>query len=210
MTLLKKPLRLSNAHILWLKITIHVLCLGFVAEMLYLTITDSVSGDPVDALLHFTGMGSLKILLITLAISPAARLLKAVALIRTRRLLGLYAFFYAVLHLITFVLFELQLEWGLIVEEIIKRPFITVGFVAWLILLALTVTSTKGSQRRLGRKWQKLHNLVYLAAPLVVIHFYWSVKSEIVEPIIYAVILIILLSQRKQLTNIIRKPPKSR
>ena len=195
--LFNKPLRLTNRHIYAVKTVIHLLCLGWVAETLYLTISDKISGDPVDALLHFTGMGSLNILLITLAVSPLARRLRAPALVRLRRLLGLYAFFYALLHLLTFVIFELQLEWQLIAEEIIKRPFITLGFLAWVILLALTLTSTKGFQKRLGRRWQKLHNLIYLAAPLVVVHFYWSVKSEIIEPAIYALILITLLLQRK-------------
>lgn len=166
--------------------------------MLYLTITDNVSGDPVDALLHFSGIGSLNLLLLSLAITPAAMKLKASALIRLRRLLGLYAFFYAFLHLLTFILFELQLEWSLILTEIVKRPFITVGFSAWLILLLLTITSTKKLQQKMGKHWQSLHGWIYVAAPLVVIHFYWSVKSEIVEPILYALTLLILLWSRKE------------
>ena len=166
--------------------------------MLYLTITDTIAGDPVDALLHFSGIGSLHFLMLSLLVSPLAMFLKAAALIRIRRLLGLYGFFYACLHLLTFAFFELQLEWRLIATEIIERPFITVGFVAFVVLLLLTVTSTKNIQKRMGAKWQSLHNWIYLAVPLVVIHFYWSVKSDIYEPILYAIALIYLLWFRKE------------
>lgn len=192
-----KPLRLSNLHIVLLKTAIHLLAIGFVVNMLYLTITDTIAGDPVDALLHFSGIGGLNLLLLSLLITPVAKLAKASALLRVRRLLGLYAFFYAALHLSTFILFELQLEWRLILTEIINRPFITVGFFAWSVLLLLTLTSTKTIQRKMGRRWQSLHNMVYLAAPLVVIHFYWSVKSEVIEPIIYALVLSTVLWLRR-------------
>lgn len=165
--------------------------------MLYLTITDKISGDPVDALLHFSGLGSLNLLLITLAVTPLAMMLKASGLIKVRRLLGLYSFFYAVLHLLTFIVFELQLEWKLIITEIIERPFITVGFLAWLILLILTFTSTKAIQRKMGKRWQSTHNWIYVASPLIVIHFYWSVKSEIIEPILYGFLLAALFWLRK-------------
>lgn len=188
---------------------IHLLALGFVANILYLTITDKILGDPVDALLHFSGMGALNLLLLSLTVTPTAMLLKASALVRIRRLLGLYAFFYAVLHLLTFILFELQLEWALILTEIVERPFITVGFAAWIILLLLTLTSTKAIQHKMGKHWQSLHNWVYLAAPLIVIHFYWSVKSEVVEPLVYLLALLILLWLRKdKLKNRLTRPTK--
>lgn len=193
----RKPLRFTDLQIVAIKVFIHVLAIGFVGNMLYLTITDKIAGDPVDALLHFSGIGSLHFLLLCLLVSPTAKFFKAAGLIRIRRLLGLYAFFYACLHLLSFVFFELQLEWGLILTEIVDRPFITVGFVAWLLLLSLTLTSTKGIQRRMGRRWQSLHNWIYMIAPLIVIHFYWSVKSNIFEPILYAVALTLLLWLRK-------------
>lgn len=170
---------------------------GFIVNMLYLTITDKISGDPVDALLHFSGMGSLNLLILSLVITPLAKTLRASALIKVRRLLGLYAFFYAALHLLTFILFELQLELQLVLTEIVERPFITVGFLAWIILLLLALTSTTAIQRRMGKRWQTLHSWIYIAAPLVVIHFYWSVKSDIIEPLLYAVVLLTLLWLRK-------------
>lgn len=195
--LVRKPFRISARGITALKALIHFISAGWVAYMLYLTISDAIPGDPVDALLHFTGMGSVNLLLLCLAVTPLAMLLKAGSLINIRRLLGIYAFVYASLHLSTFVLFELQLEWSLIGAEIIKRPFITVGFIAFIILLLLTATSTTALKRRMGKRWQRLHNWIYVAAPLVVIHFYWSVKSAIYEPIIYMVILALLLWLRK-------------
>ncbi|WP_100641131.1 protein-methionine-sulfoxide reductase heme-binding subunit MsrQ [Alteromonas facilis] len=197
------PIKISPKAILLIKVVIHTLCIGLLSNILYLAITDQISGDPVDALLHFTGISAVNTLLLCLTLSPMARRLKMAALIQFRRLLGLYAFFFASLHLMSFAFFELQFEWRLIGEEIIKRPFITVGMAAWIILLALAVTSFKRSQRALKKRWQLIHNCIYVAAPLVIIHFYWSVKSDIYEPLLYAAVLVVLLWLRRvQLKNI--------
>ena len=192
-----KPVRFSPNFIRVTKLLIHTICFGWVAWVTYLSITDDIVGDPVDALLHFTGMGSLNLLLIGLLITPIAMRFKIGQLIQYRRLIGLYAFFYAVLHLTTFAVFELQLEWALILDEIVERPFITVGFSAFVLLTALATTSFNALKRKMGPTWQRLHNSVYFAAVLVVIHFYWSVKSDIYEPILYALALAILLLFRK-------------
>ena len=124
-------------------------------------------------------------------------MLKQGLLINVRRLLGLCSFTYALAHIASYVLFDLQLDWPLLLSEIVKRPYITVGFVGWLILLALALTSTKQAQRRLGKRWQSLHSSVYLAAILVSIHFLWSVKSAILEPTIYIVMTALLLAYRR-------------
>ena len=117
-------------------------------------------------------------------------------LLRFRRLLGLYAFAYATLHFSAYLVLDLRGYWTQIFEEIAKRPYITVGFAAWLLLVPLAITSTKGWIRRLGRNWARLHKLVYAAGVLAVLHFWWLVKSDIREPALYAAILVVLLGWR--------------
>lgn len=189
--------RLSTTHIILLKTFIHLAALLPLVYTFYLATIDQLGGDPVEALLHFTGISAFNLLLLSLLVSPLAKRLKQGLLLRVRRLLGLYAFTYALAHLLTYILFELQLNWGLLLSEIIKRPYITVGFSAFLILTALTLTSTQGAQRKLRGKWQQLHNWVYVALLLVALHFIWSVKSDITEPLIYWAMALILLSLRK-------------
>lgn len=189
--------RPSPLTIVLLKTVIHCLALGWAGYYYFLAITDQLGSDPVKAIIHFTGISALNIVLVTLTISPLAKSLKMPWLLRFRRLLGLYAFFFACLHLANFILFELQLDVALFVSEVIERPYITLGMAAYLVLLALALTSFKKLQRKMGAKWQRLHNMVYLAAIFIVIHFYWSVKSDIVEPAIYILLLAILLIQRR-------------
>jgi sulfoxide reductase heme-binding subunit YedZ len=141
-------------------------------------------------------MGGLNLLLISLLVSPLAKWSKQAQLMKLRRPIGLYAFVYALVHLVSYILFELQLDWSLLISEVIKRPYITVGFAAFIILTLLAMTSTRKAQRKLGKKWQTLHNWVYMAAPLVALHFIWSVKSLLLEPIIYWLMLIFLLAIR--------------
>ena len=152
--------------------------------------------DPVAAITHTTGDWALRLLLATLAMTPLRRLLGAPWPIRFRRLLGLYAFFYACLHFATYLVLDLGGYWAQIFADIAKRPYITVGFTAWLLLLPLAITSTKGWIRRLGRRWGQLHRLVYVAAVLGVLHFVWLVKSDLREPLIYAAVLALLLGMR--------------
>lgn len=164
--------------------------------------TDQLGADPVEALLHFTGISAFNLLLLSLCISPLAKSLKQGLLLNVRRLLGVYAFIYALAHVSSYILFELQLDWGLLVSEVIKRPYITVGFGAFVILFSLTMTSTKSAQRKLRSNWQKLHNWVYLAALLIALHYIWSVKSAIGQPLVYwAFVLILLYFRRQKLTR---------
>jgi sulfoxide reductase heme-binding subunit YedZ len=155
-----------------------------------------LGADPVAEVLHTLGKTGLNLLLITLAVTPIRLLTGYNVVARFRRLLGLFAFFYICLHLVAFAWLDLQFMWGTIFTEIVLRPYITIGMIAILMLIPLAVTSTRGWQRRLGRKWSKLHRLVYPIAILGVWHFWWQVKADIREPLIYAAILAVLLGYR--------------
>ncbi|NMP17290.1 protein-methionine-sulfoxide reductase heme-binding subunit MsrQ [Thalassotalea sp. Y01] len=184
---------------IWLlKALIHIAALPVAVYYYYLAISDQFGADPVEAIIHFTGIGALNLLLITLAVSPVARYFIQPWLLNVRRLLGLYAAFYALLHVANFFLFELQLDFGLFIGEVIERPYITVGMVAFVLIAALAITSWSRIRRKMGRSWQKLHNYNYLLTALVTIHFYWSVKSELIEPSIYILVLLVLLSFRQR------------
>ena len=158
--------------------------------------SDALGADPVAEIEHRTGLWALRFLLITLAITPLRQLTGQPDLIRFRRMLGLYAFFYACLHLAAYLGLDLRGYWTQIFADIVKRPYITVGFSAWLLLVPLAITSTKGWIRRLGRNWGRLHKLVYAVGVLAVLHFWWLVKSDIREPLLYASILAALLGWR--------------
>ena len=157
---------------------------------------DALGADPVAEIEHRLGLWALRLLMATLAITPLRQLTGQPVLVRFRRMLGLYAFFYACLHFSAYLVLDLRGYWTLIFEEIAKRPYITVGFSAWLLLLPLAVTSTKGWIKRLGRNWARLHKLVYAAGVRAVLHFWWLVKSDIREPALYAGILALLLGWR--------------
>ncbi|GAB2675926.1 protein-methionine-sulfoxide reductase heme-binding subunit MsrQ [Aliiglaciecola aliphaticivorans] len=203
-------LRLTNKHIFGLKVFIHLTALLPLIWVFYQGAIDQLGGDPVKEILHFTGISAFNLLLISLLVAPLAKRFKIAPLMRVRRLLGLYAFVYAMAHFLSYIFFELQLAWQLIISEIIKRPYITVGFSAFVILMILALTSTSWAQRKLGRTWQSLHNLVYLAAILVALHYIWSVKSDVLQPLIYWAILLILLSFRRQkIQQLIKKRKKT-
>lgn len=158
--------------------------------------SDALGADPVAEIEHRTGLWALRLLLITLAITPLRQLTGQAVLIRFRRMLGLYAFFYASVHLTAYLWLDLRGFWTQIFEEIVKRPYITVGFTAWLLLVPLAITSTQGWMRRLKRNWGRLHMLIYPIGLLAVLHFSWLVKSDIREPALYAGILALLLGWR--------------
>ncbi|MFO7285796.1 MAG: protein-methionine-sulfoxide reductase heme-binding subunit MsrQ [Gammaproteobacteria bacterium] len=151
---------------------------------------------PVQEVLHSMGKTGLNLLLITLAITPLRKITKQNWLIRLRRLLGLFAFFYVVLHLLAYAALDLRFDFATLGTDIAERPYITIGTLAILLLIPLAVTSTRGWQRRLGRNWTRLHKLVYVSAVLGVIHFWWQVKADIREPLLYALILGALLGFR--------------
>lgn len=152
--------------------------------------------DPVEFLQDQFGIWALRFLLLTLAMTPLSWALHQAWPIQFRRMLGLFAFTYAGLHFLNYLVLDQGFAWGEIIEDIVKRPFITVGFIALVLLIPLAVTSTAGWRRRLGRRWQTLHRLVYLCAILACWHFWWQVKKDITEPAIYAAILAALLAIR--------------
>ena len=170
--------------------------LGWRMGEVWRTGSDALGADPVAAVEHETGLWALRLLLLTLAISPLRRLSGQPVLLQFRRMLGLYAFFYACLHLGAYLVLDLGGYWAQLFEDIAKRPYITVGFLAWLLLVPLAVTSTRGWMRRLGRRWGQLHRAIYAIGVLAVLHFWWLVKSDIREPALYAGILAVLLGWR--------------
>lgn len=179
-----------------LKTGAHLLALLPLWLMVRATLADALGADPVAELTHRTGDWALRFLLLSLAMTPLRRVLDQAWPIRFRRLLGLYAFFYACLHLTIYVVLDLNGYWAQILEDIVKRPFITVGFLAWLLLTPLAITSTRGWIKRLGRRWGQLHRAVYAVGILAVLHFFWLVKADLREPLIYAAILALLLGLR--------------
>ena len=155
-----------------------------------------LGADPVKELEHEAGKTALNLLLLTLAVTPVRELTSQPQLLRLRRMLGLFAFFYVVLHFTIYLVLDLELNFATLGADIAKRPYITIGFIALLLLIPLAATSTNGMMRRLGRRWQTLHRLVYLIAVLGVWHFYWQVKRDVREPLLYAGMLAILLGYR--------------
>lgn len=159
--------------------------------------TESLGANPIEEISHITGDWSLRFLLITLSVSPLAILFHAKWLNRFRRMLGLYCFFYVCLHLANYVVLDQYFEWAEIYKDIIKRPYITVGFTAFVLLIPLAITSVNKLVDWMGKpRWLKLHQLVYICAVLGVLHFLWLVKADILEPAIYAAILVVLLGFR--------------
>jgi sulfoxide reductase heme-binding subunit YedZ len=191
-----KQFRLAARSLFWLKGLMHCIGLLPIIYLVLLVLNDKAGGDPVQYIIHYTGVGALNALIATLLISPIAKKFKQGMLLQTRRLVGLYVFAYASLHILAFFSLDLLFAWGLFFEEVLKRPYILVGAAAYLLLTALAFTSFKTVMRKMGRRWQKLHNAIYLIALLIPIHFYWSVKSEIIEPILYFIIMGLLLGIR--------------
>lgn len=178
-------LSISKNRIPFFKAILHVVFLYPLVSLYVDAFFDRLGADPVEQVIHFTGMGALNCLLISLLVSPLTKLFKLSSLIHFRRMIGLYAFVYALCHVLNFLFFEVQFDLILFVEEIFKRPYITVGMTAFSILTALAFTSTAKMRRKMKKNWQKLHNFTYFIALLTVIHFYWSVKADITEPLIY-------------------------
>jgi methionine sulfoxide reductase heme-binding subunit len=181
----------------WTKVPVFLLCLVPLGILIWRALTANLGANPVEFIQHATGDWTLRFLVITLCITPFRKLLKLPDLIRFRRMLGLFAFFYGCLHFLTYLgpdqSFDLAAMW----KDVAKRPFITLGFTAFILLIPLALTSTAGWIRRLGgRRWQMLHRLIYLSAICGVIHYYWLVKSAVLRPLTYGAIVAILLLWR--------------
>jgi sulfoxide reductase heme-binding subunit YedZ len=173
----------------YFKVALFLACLMPLTIILWDLYTDNLGANPIETVIHRTGEWTLRFLLITLAITPLKLLTGNAYWIRYRRMLGLYAFFYATLHLCSYVILDQFFDWSAIIKDIIKHPYITVGFLGWLLMIPLALTSTKKMMGRLGARWKKLHRLVYLVALLGVLHFLWLVKADLREPLIYGLIL---------------------
>ncbi|GMR13843.1 MAG: protein-methionine-sulfoxide reductase heme-binding subunit MsrQ [Gemmatimonadota bacterium] len=183
-------------QVLLLKLATWVLALSPLSWLVWLTFTRRLGVDGVDTLLRRMGDFTLIILLITLAITPLRRLTGWNMLVRIRRLVGLFAFSYLTLHFLVYLVLDQTLDWEFILEDLTKRPYAVVGFAAWLLLIPLAFTSTRGWVRRLGKRWQTLHKLVYVAVVLGLLHFYWQVKADTLWPLVAATVYVVLLSLR--------------
>lgn len=157
---------------------------------------DALGANPIETLIRSTGEWTLNFLWITLAITPLRGWTGWSWLLRLRRMLGLFAFFYGVLHFMTYVGVDQFFDWGAILKDLTKRPYATIGFVGLLLMTPLAITSTRGMMRRLGGRWQRLHRLVYLVALAAMLHYFWQVKADFSEPLLYLAILLLLFGYR--------------
>lgn len=181
----------------WIKAAVFALCLMPLGRLGWLASSDSLGANPIEHITRATGWWTLAFLLITLTVTPARRLLSIPWLLRLRRMLGLFAFFYACLHFTTYLWLDQFFDWAAMLKDIAKRPFITAGFTAFVLLIPLAATSTNAMVKRLGaRRWQALHRTVYVIATLGVVHFWWLVKKDVTEPAWFAAVLSALLSAR--------------
>ncbi|HYX69053.1 MAG TPA: protein-methionine-sulfoxide reductase heme-binding subunit MsrQ [Terriglobales bacterium] len=188
---------MSNRRIVGLKVAVWLACLTPLGFLVWKGLTDRLGANPIEVITRSTGLWTLTYLMITLSITPLRRLSGQAWLIRFRRLVGLFAFFYGCLHLTTYVWLDQFFDVHSMAKDVYKRPFITAGFSAWMLMLPLALTSTAWSIRKLGgKKWQWLHRLIYLSASAGAIHFYWLVKKDVTVPVRYLVVLALLLGSR--------------
>jgi sulfoxide reductase heme-binding subunit YedZ len=181
----------------WLKTATFLLCLVPLERLGWFAFTGGLGANPIEFTIRSLGTWTLVLLLATLAVTPLRRLTGWNALIRVRRMLGLFAFFYACLHFLAFFGLDQFFDLRAVIADIAKRPYITVGFACLVLLIPLAVTSTNAMQRRLGgRRWQRLHRLAYLIAVGGVVHYWWLVKKDITQPLLYALVLLLLLAAR--------------
>jgi len=181
----------------WSKIPVFALCLIPGLLLAWKALEGDLGANPIEFITHWTGDWTIRFLCITLSITPLRKLLGLPELIRFRRMLGLFVFFYASLHFLTWFVLDKFFDWNEIAKDVVKRPFITAGFTAFVLLIPLAVTSTTGWIRRLGgKRWQMLHRLIYVSACAGVVHYYWLVKSDIRLPMMYGAIVTVLLAYR--------------
>lgn len=182
----------------WAKVAVFVAALYPLARIVFFGVTGQIGANPIEFITRSTGLWTLVFLCITLAVTPLRKLTGWNTLVRFRRMLGLYAFFYAALHFTTYIWFDKWFDVMAMFKDVGKRPFITVGFAAFVLLIPLAATSTRGMVRRLGRRWQTLHRLIYPIGVLAILHFWWmkSGKHDLAQPKLYAAIMIVLLGWR--------------
>jgi sulfoxide reductase heme-binding subunit YedZ len=178
------------------KVLVFIACLGPLAWLLIRTLTGRLGINPVEDLELTTGIWALRFLVITLAVTPVRRITGWNRVIQYRRMLGLFTFFYVCVHFAIYIGIDQFFAFGSILKDVAKRPFITMGFTAFVLMIPLALTSTKGWIRRLGRRWQVLHRLIYISAVCAAIHYLWKVKVMIGSPVYYAMVIGLLLGFR--------------
>jgi sulfoxide reductase heme-binding subunit YedZ len=184
----------------WTKRALFVLCLIPAVLLIVRGLQGDLSANPVEFIEHRTGDWALRFLLITLTVTPLRKIFEQPLLVRFRRMLGLFAFFYTSVHLLMYLTFDQSWDFRAVVGDVWKRPYITVGMTGFLLMTPLAITSTAAMVRRLGpKRWQLLHRLIYFCALAGVIHYYWLVKSDVREPLMYGGILALLMLYRVRL-----------
>ena len=187
---------MQESKLFWLRILIHLAALLPLAILAWDFAHGGLTADPIRELQLRTGKYTLILLVSTLAYTPISKLLRFNPRLRLRRMLGLYAFFYASLHLLNFIGLDYRFDFGLIFNDVLDKRYVIIGLAAFLMLIPLAVTSTKGWMKRLGKNWERLHWLVYLSALLAVIHYVWLVRGGVLEPVLYGITVTLLLITR--------------
>ncbi len=180
----------------WLKPTVFILALAPLVALAVQIFQNNLGPDPAQELAKQTGEWTIRFLLLALALTPLRHLTGSPQFVRHRRMIGLFALFYATIHLLVWMSFLLAFRWLAIGEELTERPYISIGFAAYVILLALGVTSPKAMVRKLGKNWKRLHQLVYIAGILAVVHLLWILRTDVWEAVLYGGILMVLLGFR--------------
>lgn len=190
------PKRVANQLPIWLKPLVFLVSLIPIVALTVSVFTGNAGENPIETVEHETGEWALRFLCASLLATPLMRIFKKNWPIRLRRMIGLFAFFYAFCHLLAYVWLDLWFDWNDILADIVKRPFVTVGFLAFLIMLPLAVTSNRWAVKKLARRWASLHRWVYFAAVLAVIHYVWLAKGDRIEPLVYLGVVLALLAYR--------------
>jgi len=181
----------------WVKIPVFIACLGPLAYLVWKALRQELGANPIEFVTHQTGDWTLIFLVLTLAVTPARKILRRPELIRFRRMLGLFAFFYGCLHFSTWIGLDKFFDFAEMLKDVRKRTFITAGFTGFALMIPLALTSTAGWIRRLGgKRWQLLHRLIYVSALAGVVHYYWLVKSDVHKPVLYGTLIVLLLIYR--------------
>ena len=184
-------------RIRWSKVLVFLLCLAPIFRLAWRMWNQDVTANPTEFIQHFTGDWAIRLIVATLGVTPLRKLLGVPGLIRFRRMIGLFAFFYACLHFLTYLWLDKLFDFPAMLKDVGRRPFITAGFAAFVCLVPLAVTSPAGWIRRLGgKRWQRLHTLIYVTAIAAVVHYYWLVKSDIRQPMLYGTLVALLLAWR--------------
>jgi len=178
------------------KLLLFLLCLMPFIYLVWAALTNNLGPDPAQALADASGEWALRMLLLTLAITPLRQITSSTVWVHYRRMTGLFAFFYALLHLLVYLFFLLGLQWQTLWEDVLERPYITAGLVSLILMLPLAITSTQKIQQRLGRRWKKLHRLVFAVAVAALVHLWWQVRSDATEALLYTMLFAMLMLPR--------------